>query len=194
MPDALAHTSRAEGPRRSERTRVHRLVFSRPEETIHAVQRLRQEGFCVDDVYTPFPVHGLPEAMGMPDTRLGWATFVGGLTGGTAMLAFQAWVHVVDWPLVIGGKSLLAWPALIPVTFELTVLCAAFATIGGLFARRRLYPRLDGSAPTLPHPRVTDDSFVVLVVERDASFSPEAFRQLCAELGATEVNEGWSVA
>ena len=192
MPDAPGR--RAQGPRGSERTRVHRLVFGRPEETVHAVRRLRQEGFCVEDVYTPFPVHGLPEAMGIPDTRLGWATFVGGVTGGAAMLAFQAWVHAVDWPLVIGGKSLLAWPALIPVTFELTVLCAAFATIGGLFVRRGLYPRLDGGAPTLPHPRVTDDSFVVLVVERDASFSPGAFRHLCVELCAIEVDEGWSVA
>ena len=94
MPDALARRSRAEEPRRSERTRVHRLVFGRPEETIHAVRRLREEGFCVDDVYTPFPVHGLPEAMGIPDTRLGWATFIGGISGGAAMLAFQAWVHV----------------------------------------------------------------------------------------------------
>ena len=95
----------------------------------------------MDDVHTPYPVHGMDEALGLPDTRLGLATLAGGLLG-AGVAFFQFWTHVVDWPLVIGGKSPLALPAQVPVSFELTVLFAAFATVGTFLARRRLFPRI----------------------------------------------------
>lgn len=178
-----------------ERGRVHVLVFDEPEATVGAVRRLRDEGFEVADVHSPFPLHGADEALGLRPTRIALATLVGGLAGGLGKLAFQGWVHVVDWPMNIGGKPDTALPALVPVTFELTVLVAAFATLGALFFRRRLFPRLvPAPAPRQPHPRVTDDRFAVLVVERDGGFSPERFRTLCLALGPCEVVEDWRVA
>jgi hypothetical protein len=171
------------------------LVFEEPEATLGAVRRLRGEGFDVADVHSPFPLHGAEEALGLRPTRIALATLAGGLAGGVGKLLFQGWVHVVDWPMNIGGKPDTALPALVPVTFEITVLVAAFATLGALFLRRRLFPRLvPAPAPRQPHPRVTDDRFAVLVVERDASFAPDRFRRLCEALGPVEVVEDWRVA
>jgi hypothetical protein len=176
-----------------ERGRVHVLVFDAPEPTLGAVGRLRQAGFEVADVHSPFPLHGAEEALGLRPTRLALATLVGGLLGGLGKLLFQGWVHVVDWPMNIGGKPDVALPALVPVTFELTVLGAAFATLGAFLFRRRLFPRL-AAMPRLPDPRVTDDRFAVLVVERDGSFSAERFHALCSALHPLEVVEGWRVS
>lgn len=175
-----------------ERRRVHALIFDDPARTLTAVRRLREEGFEVGDVHSPFPVHGMDEALGLRESRLALATLVGGVLGGSLKLLFQSWVHVVNWPMNIGGKPDTSLPALVPVTFELTVLVAAFATLGALFVRRRLYPRLRPErAARQPHPGVTDDRFVVLVVERDAGFAPGRFRALCAAMGPEEVVEAW---
>lgn len=181
-------------PGMHERRRVHALVFDDPQQTLVAVRRLRGRGYEVSDVHMPFPVHGMEEALGLPESRLALATLIGGLAGGLLKLLFQGWVHVVDWPMNIGGKGEVSLPALVPVTFELTVLIAAFATLGALFVRRRLYPRLHPERPTRqPHPRVTDDRFAVLVVERDAGFEPDKFRSLCTALHPQEVIESWGV-
>ncbi len=177
-----------------ERGRLHALIFEDPEKTLAAVHQLKKEGFEVRDVYSPFPIHGMDEALGLRETRLAYATLIGGLLGGLGKLAFQTWVHVVDWPYDIGGKPDLAFPAMVPVTFELTVLFAAFATIGTLFIGRRLWPRWRSQkAEDQPHPRVTDDRFAVMVLERDGSFAPGRFRSLSASLHPEEVIEGWRV-
>lgn len=175
------------------RRRVHALSFGDPHRTLEAVRRLRAEGFEVFDVHSPFLVHGMAEALDLAPSRLGWATFVGGLIGGTVAFGFQVWTHAIDWPLLIGGKSPLALPAQVPVSFELTVLFAAFATVGGLLASRRLFPRVGRRPASQPHPAVTDDRFVVLVVERDAGFSPARFGELVRLLGPMDVSEGWRV-
>ena len=186
---------RATDERTPDRGRVHMLVFDEPGATVAAVRRLRAEGFAVADVHSPFPLHGADEALGLAPTRIALATLIGGLVGGIGKLGFEGWVHIVDWPMNIGGKSDTALPALVPVTFEITVLLAAFATLGALFLRRRLFPRLvPAPAPRQPHPRVTDDRFAVLVVERDGSFDPGRFLRLCAALRPVEVVEDWRVA
>ena len=107
-------------------------------------------------------------------------------------LGFQAWSSVVDWPLNIGGKSYLALPALVPVTFELGVLLAAFATVTALVIWSRLRPR--GKTPdSQPLAGASDDRFVILVREDDAGFDPVAFRAATHRLGIEDVIEGWKV-
>lgn len=174
------------------RRAVHLLVFEDPEHTVAAVRELRAAGFIVSEVHSPFPVHGLDEALGLPPSRLAWATLIGALVGGGLKLFFQSWVHIFSWPMNIGGKSPFSLPALVPITFEIAVLVGAFSTLGALFVRRRLYPRWRAGAPSAqPSRRVTDDRFAVLVEERDASFVPEAFQRLCVTLGPTEVVAPW---
>lgn len=177
------------------RRRIHTVAFDAPEKALAAVHALKADGFEVHDVHTPYAVHGLDEALGLRETRLGTATLVGGLVGGGAAFGFQIWTHAIDWPLTIGGKSPLALPAQVPVSFELTILFAAFATVGGLLLRRRLFPRVasDPVPPAQPDPRVTDDRFVVVVVERDGRFRLDRFRALAKEMGALETVEGWRV-
>ncbi len=177
----------------SAASRVHAVSFEKAGGALSAVRQLRNEGFEVHDVHTPFPVHGMGEALGLPPSRLGWVTFAGGPIGGTAAFGFQIWTHAIDWPLVIGGKTPLALPAQIPVSFELTVLFAALFTVGGLLIRRRLFPRIDSRPAAQPHASVTDDRFVVLVVERDAGFSLVRFRELLEGFGPVEVTESWRV-
>ena len=176
------------------RRRTHLVVFDDPATTLSAVKRLRAGGYTVEDVHSPFPIHGLEEALGARETRLGFATLVGGILGCTLAFMLQIWTHAVDWPLNIGGKTNVALPGTVPVAFELTVLFAAFATVGGLLVRSRLRPKGAGrTPPSQPLAGVTDDRFAVLVSERDASFSVAAFRTLLAELHPLEVHEGWRV-
>lgn len=175
-----------------DRYRLHALVLGDPERTVDAVKRLKAEGYTVADVHSPFPVHGLAEAMELAPTRIAYATLAGGAFGALLGLGFQAWTSVVDWPLNIGGKSYLALPALVPVTFELGILLAAFATVLALLLWSRLRPR--GYTPsTQPHPGASDDRFVILVREQDARFDPDAFRATASRLGIEEVIEGWKV-
>lgn len=180
---------RSRNPGVNNRRRLHSVVFRDPQRAKHAVARLRAEGFTIHDVHTPFPVHGMEEAMGLPPTRLAWSTLAGGAAGVGLALSFQIWSHTSDWPLMIGGKDLLALPALVPVTFELGVLLAAFATVGTLLFRSRLFPR--GDAPAQPRRDVSDDRFVVLVEEADARFSPARFESVTADLGPDEETRVW---
>lgn len=139
---------------------VHRVLGTYPgeNEILAAVRSAREAGFAVHDVYTPYPVHGMDEAMGLPRSRLSVVCFLCGLAGGSLALAFMSWCSTVSWPANVGGKSFLALPALVPVTFEVIVLTAALGTVLALFARCGLWP---GKAPDLPDARVTDDRYVL---------------------------------
>lgn len=177
-----------------ERERVHTVAFDTPEAAIEAARTFRADGLEVADAHTPFAVHGLAEAMGLRQTRIPAATLAGGLLGGGLGFGFQAWTHAVDWPLNIGGKSNLAWPAMVPVGFETTVLLAALATVAALLVKGRLFPRFSGRTPDgQPCLRVTDDRFVLLIAERDATYSDDRFHALCKHLGACEVVDTWRV-
>jgi len=166
------------------------VVFDDPDTTLVAVRALRAKGYVLDDVHTPFPVHGMPQALGLKDTRLAYGSLIGGTIGLALAVWFQIWSHASDWPLVVGGKSMSAIPAIIPVSFEATVLLAGIATVGTLLAACRLLPR--GKEPaSLPHGRVTSDRFVVLVAEEDGSFLGPEFTALCEELGSVEILQSW---
>ncbi len=167
---------------------VNAMVFDDPDLAVAAVRILGQEGYQIDDVYAPFPVHGMQEAMGLRPTRLPWATLAGGLIGVTTALVLQIYTHTVSWPLNIGGKTHLALPALIPVGFELTVLFAGLATGLTLLVLGRLYPRLKTETP--PEQviaQATDDRYVVVVRGDSPVFSRERFETLGEELQAEKV-------
>ncbi len=167
-------------------------MFDDPDRALGAVTALRAGGFRIEDVHTPFPVHGMEAAMGLRDTRLAYGSLAGGLVGAGLALWLQIWTHSVDWPLDVGGKTMTAVPAIIPVSFELTVLLAGLATFVALAWSCKLRPMKDTPAAQ-PHPRVNDDRFVVLVVEQDASFVKDDFTALCSQYHPEEVIDSWSV-
>lgn len=126
---------------------------------LSATRKAREAGFAINDVFTPYAVHGLDEAMGLRPSRLPWVCFIAGITGATLAMSFQLWTSVSSWALNVGGKPFASVPAFIPVTFEVTVLSAALSSAFAFFARSKLYPGKTGQAL----PRVTDDRFALVL-------------------------------
>jgi Protein of unknown function (DUF3341) len=118
------------------RTALYGLMaeFDGPGDLLDAARRSYEEGYRRMDAYSPFPVHGLAEAIGFHRTRLPILVLLGGIAGGIGGYYLQYWVHVVDYPLNIGGRPLHSWPAFIPVTFELVILVAALVAVLGMLA------------------------------------------------------------
>lgn len=159
-----------------------RASFTDPERLLAAVQQLARDGYTVLDTYTPFPVHGMDEAMGMKPSRLPRACLAFAVLGLLTALALQVWTSAFDYPLRVGGKPLAAIPAFIPVLFELTVLFAGLGVVASLLLVARLRPRF--RVPNL-HPGVNDDRFVV-AAEVQAGISFEQVQSEMARLGAVE--------
>jgi hypothetical protein len=152
--------------------------FEDEQATLAATRAARAEGFAITDVFTPYAVHGLDEAMGLRPSRLPWVCFGAGLVGGAIGLGFQIWSSSVSWPLNVGGKPFVSLPAFIPITFELTVLAAALTTALALLVRARLFPGKRAAAL----PRVTDDRFALVL-----SAAGERGRAFLARAGAVEI-------
>jgi hypothetical protein len=149
-----------------------------------AVKKVRNAGYKIQDVYTPFPVHGLDHALGMRETSLHTAGFIYGITGTTTALSGMSWIFTKDWPLNIGGKPNLPLPAFIPITFELTVLFSAVGMVLtflylcqlGPFVKRHHF-----------HPRATDD-FFVMAIECTDKTNIEDLKGFLSGAGAVEVD------
>ena len=143
------------------------LTLTSPEELLDKIKELKSEGKEIQEVYTPFYVHGLAETLGLKHTRLGKATFLYGLIG----LFFGCWLTyftmIKDWPMDIGGKpNATFWqnlPAFVPVIFELVVYFAAHLLVISFFIRSRLYPFKKAENPIK---RSSDDKFVIQVRDK----------------------------
>ncbi len=161
--------------------------FATPEALLRAVRVVRERGYTKLDAYTPFPIHGIDKAMGTERSKLGYVVLGGGFLGAAAALLMIWYTGAVDYPLVIAGKPLFALEFSIPITFELTVLFAAFAAVLGMLALNGL-PRL--YHPVFQHSKfagATDDKFL-LAIEADAEdFDPERAAGLLESLGAQHV-------
>ena len=169
-----------------ETRRVLVATFDREERVMAALPELRRRGYRIEDVYAPYPVHGMDRAAGLAPSRLGWVCGAAGLAAAVLMMLFQVWVSAADWPVDVGGKPMASLPAFVPVAFEAGVLAAALTTVAALFAVSRLRP---GKRPGLVDPRVTDDVFAVVLDEADAAFDPDEARDLLREHGALETEE-----
>ncbi|HEX4413091.1 MAG TPA: DUF3341 domain-containing protein [Lacipirellulaceae bacterium] len=108
--------------------------FEQPAQIVAAAVAAREAGYRMVDAYTPFPVEGLPEAIGFHRTRLPLIIFIGGLIGCIGGFYMQYWCSAVNYPINVGGRPFNSWPMFIPVTFEMTILSAATAAVIGLFA------------------------------------------------------------
>jgi len=161
--------------------------FASPADLLHACERVRDAGYTRWDAHTPFPVHGLDGAMGMKRSRLPWIILVMGLTGAATGFSLQYWVHSFAYPLVISGKPFFAWPAYVPITFELGVLFGALGAVFGMFALNRLPMHYHPLFHSSRFERVTDDAFFISIETRDPKFESAATRRMLEELGARNV-------
>jgi hypothetical protein len=161
--------------------------FSDPHDLVHAGRKIREMGYTKIDALSPFPVHGIDAAIGVPYSKLGWIVICVGLTGSATALLLQWWCGAINYPLVIGGKPLFDFSFSIPITFELTVLFSAFASVIGMFALNGL-PRLyHPSANYRMAHRATDDRFILLVEADDPIFSPQVTVEHLKSVGAGTV-------
>jgi multisubunit Na+/H+ antiporter MnhG subunit len=112
--------------------------FATPDALVAATRTMRESGFQGMDTYSPYPLHGGSEALGLPPSKVPFIALGGALTGMITALAMQTWMNSVDYPLNVGGRPLLSLPAWIPITFELSVLFAAFGIFFGLLGLSRL--------------------------------------------------------
>jgi hypothetical protein len=160
--------------------------FRREEDLMSAAIEARESGFEIHDVFTPFPVHGMDQAVGLRPSRLTWIAFIAGAIGLAFGLGLQVWTSAYDWPLNVGGKPFNSFPLFIPVTFELMVLFSGLIAIGVFLVRNRLWL----FSKRLVFDRVTDDRFVIVLKQTDASFDAMAASKLFARHGAVKVIEG----
>jgi hypothetical protein len=169
--------------------RVHGVLaeFDTPAAVYHAAEKVRDGGYKAWDVHSPFPIHGIDEAMGIGRNILPVLVAVGAFSGAGLGYLMQYWMTAVDYRLVVQGKPYGAWEPFTPVTFELGVLAAAFTALLGMLMLNGL--------PRWNHPlfrkdrflRSSDDKFFIVVESSDPKFDPRATRDLLTAAGATHV-------
>lgn len=161
------------------------------EEVLKAsAKALVAKGVHVKDVFSPFPIHGIDPIIGVPPTRLHIAGFIYGLCGMSLALFMFWFTLIMDWPMNIGGKPnfslLVNLPAFIPVTFEMTVFCAAHGMCVTYFIRNTIYPGKKNWNPDL---RTTDDKFLIQIDLDENSVSAEEIEGILKETGAEEITQ-----
>ena len=153
----------------------------------HACEKVRDGGFTKWDSHTPFPVHGLEKAMGLPRSMLPRVVFVFGLSGACLAMLMQWWMSAVDYPVIIAAKPLFSWQAFIPVTFETMVLFSALSTVLGMLAFNQLPMWHHSLLKTKAFAVVTDDKYFLSIESADPKFDRDATLEFLRSLGATQV-------
>ncbi len=144
----------------------------------HAAETVRDAGYKKWDVHTPFPVHGMDRAMGLPDSPVGWIVAAMGATGTTVAFLMMWWMNGIHYPYLIGGKPGFSLPSMVPVMFELTVLLSAFGAVFGMLGLNQL--------PRHHHPvffsdrfdRGSDDRFFISIEAADPAFDLDETKEL----------------
>jgi hypothetical protein len=163
--------------------------FDSAADLMHAAEKIRDSGFTKWDVHTPFPIHGMDQAMGLGKSWLSGAVLFGGVTGLLTAVALTCIPSFTIYPVIVHGKP-YSWPTLpafFPIMFELTILCSAFATVIALLIMSQL--------PRWHHPvfnwerfnAVTTDGFFVIIEARDPKFSESKTRELLEGIGGKHV-------
>jgi len=165
--------------------KVIHAIYDDDDVLLKAVKEVREANHHIDEVYTPFPVHGLEKAMGLANTRIAITAFLYGVTG----LGFAVWMMnymmIDDWPQNIGGKPSFSYvenmPAFVPIMFELTVFFAAHLMVMTFYMRSKIGPWVEASNPD---PRTTDNMFLMEVPVTGDEKELEAF---LTKTGAVEI-------
>lgn len=162
-------------------------IFDDEDVLLEGVKKVRASGIRIHEVYSPFPVHGLDEALGYSRTRLPIAAFLFGMTGTILALVMQFWMLGYDWPMIIGGKNFASLPPFIPVTFELTVLLSALGMVATFLIVSDMKPY---KWPRQFDVRSTDDKHVMAIdLALNAGKTKDEIVRILRESGASEVNE-----
>ncbi|AXT57810.1 DUF3341 domain-containing protein [Aquimarina sp. MMG015] len=167
-------------------SKVIHALYTDDDVLMDAVKQVRGEHYHIEEVYTPFPVHGLDKAMGLAPTRLAITSFMYGCVGLTVAITMMNFIMIEDWPQNIGGKPSFSYienmPAFVPIMFELTVFFAAHLMVITFYMRSKLWPFKEAENPDV---RTTDDHFLM---EIDASHQDvDAMTSFLSNTGAVEI-------
>lgn len=161
--------------------------FADPGELLKAAEQIRDAGYLKFDVHSPFPVHGMDNAMGLKHSPLGYISGIAGFIGCAGAMGLQWWTSAVEYPLVISGKPFFSFQAFIPITFELTILFAAIATVFGMFHLNRLPHLFHNVFYSEQFAKVTDDGFMVSIEADDKKFDPDKTKAFLESIGGTSL-------
>jgi hypothetical protein len=170
---------------RSRTTRGVVGFFDDDHKCVQAAHKMRQAGYTQFDAITPFPVHGMEEAVGIKRSPIPYVTFVFALLGAGLGLFYQYWTSAENWPINVGGMPFFSLPAFIPITFETTILLGALSSVAAMFALNKL-PMVD---PPVLDPDLTSHKFALWVPETEKNFDALKVEQFLRELGAQDVRQ-----
>lgn len=163
--------------------------FDNPTDLVAAARETYAAGYRRINGYSPYPIEELSEAIGFTRTSLPLIVLIGGILGGLGGFLMQYWMEVVNYPLNVGGKPMNSWPAFVPITFETTVLCAAFAAVFGMLALNKLpqpyHPVFNAPNFAL----ATRDRFFLVIEANDPKFQHEQVLEFMKQLGARDVTD-----
>ena len=164
-------------------------LFNSPNEIINAAKVIADSGYKNFDINTPYPVHGMGKAMKLKPSKLGYITLVFGLSGAVFAILFMYWAMSIDYPQIIGGKPFFAFPAFVPVTFEVTVLLATLSTVIGLLTFMFGFPHNKQSLHDTDYmKKVSADKFGAVIYADDPQFSESKVKELFSSLKASKVD------
>lgn len=169
-----------------EASKVIHAIYTDDDVLMSAVKKVKAANHHIEEVYTPFPVHGLDKAMGLAPTRIAIAAFLYGCVGLTVAIVMMNFIMIEDWPQNIGGKPSFSFlenmPAFVPIMFELTVFFAAHLMVITFYLRSRMWPFKKAENPD---PRTTDDHFLM---EIPVNGNQSELESLLKDTGAVEIN------
>ena len=165
--------------------KVIQALYNDDDVLMLAVKKVKAAKHHIEEVYCPFPVHGLDKAMGLAPTRLAITAFMYGLVGLAVAITMMNYIMIEDWPQDIGGKPSFSYlenmPAFVPIMFELTVFFAAHLMVITFYLRSRLWPFKEAENP---NPLTTDDKFLMEIELKD---NEKELTSLLKETGAIEI-------
>ena len=162
-------------------------IFDDEAALLSSVKEIRSNNIEIEEVFSPFHIHGLDKALGLKETRMGITAFIYGCLGLSLGALMIYYIMIVDWPQNIGGKPNWTFyhnmPSFVPVLFECTVLFSAHLMSITFLIRCGLFP---GGTSDSPDKRTTDDKFLMVInVDGDTS----SVKEILTKTGATEINE-----
>ena len=144
--------------------KILHAVYDDDDKLLDAVKQIKAANYEIEEVYTPFPVHGLDKAMGLKETRLAITAFIYGCIGFCFAIWMMNHIMILDWPQNIGGKPSFSFienmPSFVPIMFELTVFFSAHLMVITFYLRSKLWPFKEAENPI---PETTDDKFLIVV-------------------------------
>lgn len=163
--------------------------FHDADEVLRAAQKVRAAGYTHLDGYTPFPVHGLDEAIGFKDSKVQWSIFFAGLVGFFGGYGMEVWVNMIEYPMNVGGRPKLSWPSFIPVAYECSILLAGLTAAFSMLAFNGL-PRPNHPVFNTPNFELASQTSFFLCVEgTDPKFDHAEVKNLLESVGAVNVSD-----